>query len=89
MQSQKAVADLLNLSGSQLVELEQLHDYVHAVRYQQESKKDRDLVQSARRIRAAFDAAQGEAKSMLRPGQVYLLENRVGAGPPSMPTRSR
>lgn len=78
-QDQKSIASLLNLSGSQLVQLEQLYDYVHAVRYQEEMKKDRDLTQSTHHIRAAFDSAQREAKTLLSPGQVYLLENRLNA----------
>jgi len=78
-QGQKTVTDLLNLSGSQLVQLEQLYDYVHAVRYQEEAKKGRDLVQSTRHIQAAFDSAQRGAKALLSPGQVYLLENRFDA----------
>lgn len=78
-QSQKSVANLLNMSGSQLVQLEQLYDYFHAVRYQEEAKKDRDLAQSTRHIQAAFDSAQREAKTLLSPGQVYLLENRFDA----------
>ena len=76
-QSQKTVATLLNLSGSQLVQLEQLYDYVHAVRYLEEGKKERALADSTRHVRAAFVSAQREAKSLLSPGQVYLLENRI------------
>ena len=71
-QAQRSVASLLNLSGSQLVQLEQLYDYVHAVRFQEESKKD-----GLRDIHSAFDTAQREAKGLLSPGQVYLLENRI------------
>lgn len=74
---QRSVADLLSLSGSQLVQLEQLYEYIHAVRYQEEGKKDRELTTSNRRIRIAFETAQREAKSLLSPGQVYLLENRL------------
>jgi len=78
-QAQKTVADQLSLSGSQLVQLEQLYDYVHAVRFQEEGKKHPDLAQSTRSIRSAFDTAQREAKNLLSPGQVYLLENRLDA----------
>jgi hypothetical protein len=76
-QEQKSVATLLNLSGSQLVQLEQLYDYLHAIRYQEEQKANRDLAASERRVRAAFVSAQREAKSLLSPGQFYLLENRL------------
>lgn len=76
----RSVADVLNLSGTQLVQLDQLYDYVNGVREDEErklakrpnpSQKDRD--NADKNVRKAFDTAQREAKKTLSAGQVYLL----------------
>jgi len=81
---QRTSAALLNLSGQQLVQLDQLWDFVNAKREKQEKKlaskhprpSPRDLDNAEREIRKAFDTVQREAKRLLSAGQVYLLEQR-------------
>ncbi|MBA3726356.1 MAG: hypothetical protein H0W86_07855 [Armatimonadetes bacterium] len=80
---QRTAAALLDLSGQQLVQLDQLWDFVNAKREKQEMKhaksprtSPRDMNNSEREIRKAFDTVQREAKRLLSAGQVYLLEQR-------------
>src|SRR5687768_13284336 len=69
----QTATDLLRLSGRQVVQIEQLYDYIHAVRHREETA---NKPEPEKRIRPAFESAQREAKSLLSPGQVYLLEQR-------------
>jgi hypothetical protein len=73
-QDRRTIVDMLNLTPSQIVRLEELYDYVHGVRYEQERRK---AVDAEKHVRRAFGAAQTEAKRLLSPGQTYLLEQRA------------
>ena len=74
---QKSVVQLLNLNGRQIVQIEQLYDYVNGIRYLEELPT-KPVERSIERIRGAFESAQQEAKSLLSPGQKFLLERRAG-----------
>lgn len=81
----RSVVDLLSFSGNQLVQLDQLWDFVSAKREDHEKRlakkkpepSQKDLENADKEIRKAFDTAKLEAKRLLQAGQVYLLEQRA------------
>jgi hypothetical protein len=85
LSNQRTVEDLLSLSGSQLVSLDELWDYLSAKREDQEKRlakkrpqpSRKDLDSAEKEVRRAFDTAKLEAKRILLAGQVYLLEQRA------------
>lgn len=81
----RSVVDWLSFSGNQLVQLDQLWDFVSAKREDQEKRlakkkpqpSQKDLENADKVVRKAFDTAKLEAKRLLQAGQVYLLEQRA------------